>query len=121
MPYVRPIFRPQVDGLPNFGGAPNEGPVATGGSLCSVSPLCGHRLSRELSDWILTYKSRGNKDGVAGDLDFENRIVGRPGVFRPLVDVAFFAQIRVDPDAETIVLPNGVDICPDVLHSLVTL
>ena len=33
----------------------------------------------------------------------------------PLKDSAFFAQARVDPELETVVWPNGYDICPDVL------
>jgi len=30
-------------------------------------------------------------------------------------DRNLFVQVRVDPDAGTIVWPNGADICPDVL------
>jgi hypothetical protein len=59
-------------------------------------------------------------DGVQAVLDFEERIVGRGGVFTPLEDVAFFKQVRVDPDARTIVWPNGVDFDPDVLYSEAT-
>ena len=59
-------------------------------------------------------------DGVTGELDFEDRVVGRGGVFRPLEDLSFFQQVRVDAEAGTIVWPNDVDLCPDVLYSLVT-
>jgi len=59
-------------------------------------------------------------DGVTGELDFEQRVVGRGGIFRPLEDVSFFGQVKVDPEAGTIVWPNEVDFCPDVLYSLVT-
>jgi hypothetical protein len=59
-------------------------------------------------------------DGVTGELDFEQRVVGRGGIFRPLEDVSFFGQVMVDPEAGTIVWPNEVDFCPDVLYSLVT-
>ena len=41
------------------------------------------------------------------------------GVFAPFVDVDFFRQVEVDPEAGTIVWPNGVDLCPDGLYSLV--
>lgn len=59
-------------------------------------------------------------DGTVGELDFRERIVGRGGVFVPLQDVGFFGQVQVDPEAGTIVWPNGVDFCPDVLYSWVT-
>ncbi len=59
-------------------------------------------------------------DGATGELDFKDRVVGRGGVFGPLEDVSFFGQVRVDPEAGTIVWPNEVDYCPDVLYSLVT-
>jgi hypothetical protein len=59
-------------------------------------------------------------DGVRGEVDFEARVVGRGGVFTPLRDVEFFRQVRVDREAGTIVWPNGVDFCPDVLYSLAT-
>jgi hypothetical protein len=42
------------------------------------------------------------------------------GVFSQLEDVGFFSQVQVDPEAGTIVWPNGVDFCPDVLYSLAT-
>ena len=59
-------------------------------------------------------------DGTTGELDFKQRVVGRGGVFRPLEDIGFFQQVQVDPEAGTIVWPNEVDFCPDVLYSLVT-
>jgi hypothetical protein len=59
-------------------------------------------------------------DGTTGELDFRQRIVGRGGVFRQLEDVGLFKQVQVDPEAGTIVWPNGVDFCPDVLYSLAT-
>jgi hypothetical protein len=59
-------------------------------------------------------------DGASGELDFKDRVAGRGGVFGPLEDIAFFRQVKVDSEAGTIVWPNGVDLCPDVLYSLVT-
>ena len=53
-------------------------------------------------------------------LDFRDRIVGRGGVFAPLEDVDFFARVRVDPEIGTLVWPNEVDFCPDVLYSEAT-
>ena len=59
-------------------------------------------------------------DGKTGELDFKARIVGRGGVFTALEDVAIFQQVRVDEEARTLVWPNGVDFCPDVLYSKAT-
>jgi hypothetical protein len=59
-------------------------------------------------------------DGATAELDFRQRIVGRGGVFSQLEDVGFFKRVQVDPKAGTIVWPNGVDFCPDVLYSLAT-
>jgi hypothetical protein len=57
-------------------------------------------------------------DGKKSELDFKQRVVGRGGVFAPFADIDFFRQVAVDPEAGTIVWPNGVDLCPDVLYSL---
>jgi hypothetical protein len=62
-------------------------------------------------------------DGTTSEVDLRGRIAGRGGVFRPLQDIEFFKQVRVDAEAGTIVWPvwpNGVDFCPDVLYSLAT-
>ena len=59
-------------------------------------------------------------DGTTGELDLKERVVGRGGVFQPLEDVNFFRQVQVDPEAGTLVWPNAVDFCPDVLYSLVS-
>jgi hypothetical protein len=37
-----------------------------------------------------------------------------------LEDTGFFSRVRVDPEAGTVVWPDGVDLCPDVLYSNVT-
>ena len=55
------------------------------------------------------------EDGTVGDMDFAGR--QWHGVFEPLADAEFFAQVRVDPDAGTIVWPNGVDMAPEPLHA----
>jgi hypothetical protein len=58
--------------------------------------------------------------GEEADLDLRSRIVARSGVFTPLQDIAYFAQVTVDPEAGTLVWPNGVDLDPDVLYSEAT-
>lgn len=59
-------------------------------------------------------------DDTKGELDFKERVVGRGGVFTSLEDIDFFRRVQVDPEVGTIVWPNEVDFCPDVLYSLVT-
>jgi hypothetical protein len=56
-------------------------------------------------------------DGTIALLDFRTRVTGRGGVFRPLENIDFFSQVKVDAEAGTIVWPNGVDFCPDVLYA----
>ena len=59
-------------------------------------------------------------DGIRGAVDLSERIVGRGGVFKPLEDPAFFRQVRVNDELGTIVWPNDVDFCPDLLHGWAT-
>ena len=59
-------------------------------------------------------------NGARAKLDFRDRIVGRGGVFVPLEDLDFFKRVRVDPEIGTLVWPNEVDFCPDVLYSEAT-
>ena len=42
------------------------------------------------------------------------------GVFALLNDEHFFATVQVNPHIGTVCWPNGADIDPDVLYSLVT-
>jgi Protein of unknown function (DUF2442) len=54
-------------------------------------------------------------DGLVGDVDLSHlRDLG--GVFAPLRDPAFFAQVRLDPEIGTITWPGGVDLAPEVLY-----
>ena len=49
-------------------------------------------------------------------LDVEPLLTGE--VFEPLAaDYELFMQVRVDPEAGTIVWPNGADISPRTLHA----
>ncbi|MCA9185636.1 MAG: DUF2442 domain-containing protein [Pirellulaceae bacterium] len=69
---------------------------------------------RHISDYELQISFT---DGTVANLDFRSRIAGRGGVFTALQDLNVFAQVRVDHEAGTIVWPNGVDFCPDVLYA----
>jgi hypothetical protein len=55
------------------------------------------------------------EDGTVGDVVFDER--EWRGVFEPLSDPGFFAQVRVDPKGGTIVWPNGVDMAPEPLYA----
>lgn len=59
-------------------------------------------------------------DGVHGAVDLSRRIVGRGGVFKPLEEPAFFRQVQVNQELGTIVWPNDVDFCPDLLYRWAT-
>jgi len=61
----------------------------------------------------------GFDDGVDGEVDVA-AMISFVGVFAPLRDPAFFSQVHVDQEAGTICWPNGADLDPLVLHSLVT-
>jgi hypothetical protein len=58
-------------------------------------------------------------DGAEGEIDI-TKMTTFDGVFEPLKDPGYFSQVRVDPEAGTIVWPNGADLDPLVLHSKVT-
>lgn len=69
-----------------------------------VEALPGHRLRLTLSD------------GRMIEREFAEELAGPVGPMKaPLKDPAFFAQVRVDPELETVVWPNGYDMDPDVL------
>jgi len=54
------------------------------------------------------------EDGTVGDVGFEGR--EWRGVFEPLADPAFFAQVEVDPELGTVAWPNGADMAPETLY-----
>ena len=59
-------------------------------------------------------------NGEKAELDFRDMIVDRGGVFAGLEDMEEFSRVEVDREAGTVVWPNGVDFCPDVLYSRAT-
>ncbi len=69
----------------------------------SIEPLPGYRLRVGLSDGRTVERAFPELATPIGSMD------------APLKDPAYFAQVRLDPEAETAVWPNGYDICPDVL------
>ena len=79
--------------------------------VVAVKPLDGYKLH-------LTFE-----DEAEGIVDVA-QLVEFTGIFEPLADAAFFAQggggVTVNSDLGTIYWPNGADLDPDVLYSLVT-
>jgi hypothetical protein len=75
--------------------------------IVAVSVVAEHRLRLRF------------EDGVEGELDIASEVPFR-GVFGPLADPSFFAQVRVDPELGTIVWPNGADLDPAVLYARIT-
>jgi len=53
-------------------------------------------------------------DGVSRRIDFEPVLRGE--LFGPLRDRAVFDKVRIDPEAHTLVWPNGADFDPATLH-----
>ena len=54
-------------------------------------------------------------DGSAQVIDF--RPVLRGELHGPLQDPSVFDQVRLDPEAHTLVWPNGADFDPAILHN----
>ena len=55
------------------------------------------------------------EDGARQLIDFEP--VLRGGLFGPLRDRLLFSQVRLDPEAATLVWPNGADFDPATLYA----
>lgn len=75
--------------------------------IVKVKPLKNFRLHLEF------------EDGVNGEVDIR-KLVKFTGVFKPLKDETFFAKVQVNSEWGTIFWPNGADLDPDVLYSMVT-
>lgn len=56
------------------------------------------------------------EDGLTAEVDL-SYLLDYGGVFKPLRDLAYFHQLRVDAEAGTIVWPNEADIAPETLYS----
>jgi hypothetical protein len=53
-------------------------------------------------------------DGLEQVIDFSPVLAGE--LFGPLRDEQLFDQVRLDPEAHTLVWPNGADFDPETLH-----
>jgi hypothetical protein len=68
--------------------------------------------ARALGDYRLYLEF---EDGVEGIVDLAHDLSFR-GIFEPMRDAGYFAQVRVDPELGTVAWPNGADLDPDVLY-----
>lgn len=53
-------------------------------------------------------------DGIEQVIDFRPVLEGP--LYGPLQDELLFRQVKIDPDAHTLVWPNGADFDPETLH-----
>ncbi len=76
-----------------------------------------HVLEAEVvKDFVLKVRF---SDGTVKAVDIRPLLTGP--VFAPLLDPVLFAQVAIDPLAQTVVWPNGADLAPEALHDLVSL
>ncbi|MBJ7899432.1 MAG: DUF2442 domain-containing protein [Cyanobacteria bacterium RI_101] len=75
--------------------------------IIAVQPLPNYQLYLRFED---------NQEGI---INIQQQIEFK-GVFSPLSDPNYFAQVTVNPELGTIQWPNGADLDPDVLYSLIT-
>ena len=54
------------------------------------------------------------EDGTAQTIDFQPILVGE--IYGPLRDRDLFNRVEIDPEARTLVWPNGADFDPATLH-----
>lgn len=75
--------------------------------IVAATAMPGHRLHLRL------------EDGVEGEVDVA-RLLRFKDVLAALQNPTVFAAVRVEPEAGTVVWPNGADLDPDVLYAAVT-
>ena len=75
--------------------------------IISVQPVENYRLYLKFED---------NQEGVVEI----SKLIEFTGIFAPLQDLAYFNQVKLNPEWGTIYWENGADLDPDVLYSIVT-
>lgn len=71
-----------------------------------------------LSDYKLKLTFTDKKTKIVDLKKYKNK--GPKTVFYPFRDIEFFKSVKLDKHTGTIVWPNGVDLCPDVLYEIGT-
>ena len=56
-------------------------------------------------------------DGCAATVDLRPLLAG--SIFEPLLDPSVFAEFSIDPVCKTICWPNGADLAPEAIRSIV--
>jgi len=69
-----------------------------------------------LENYQLHLKFEDNQEGVV-DI---SQLIEFTGIFAPLQDLAYFNQVKLNPEWGTIHWENGADLDPDVLYSIVS-
>ena len=69
------------------------------------------RQARDLQNFEVEVTFNDGRRGVA---DLRTALEGK--VFEPLRDLDVFSQLRVDPELDKIVWPNGADLAPEFLY-----
>jgi len=75
-----------------------------------------HPIFRVCGVWVVapyTLRVRFD-DGTEQVIDFQPVLAGE--LFGPLRDLTLFNRVRIDPDVDTLVWPNGADFDPATLH-----
>jgi hypothetical protein len=54
------------------------------------------------------------EDNTEQTIDFSPVLFGN--LYEPLRDISLFNQVRIDPEVQTLVWPNGADFDPATLH-----
>ena len=73
--------------------------------IVAVKPLAEYQL------WLRF------ENGIEGVVDI-SQLIPFSGIFAPLQDLAYFAQVQIHPELGTIVWQNGADLDPDVLYAV---
>lgn len=75
--------------------------------IVSVKPLENYQLYLKFED---------NQEGI---IDI-SQLINFTGIFAPLQDLTYFAQVKFNPEWGTIYWENGADLDPDVLYATIT-
>jgi hypothetical protein len=76
-----------------------------------LHPIYRVRGFEIVSDYTLRIRF---DDGAEQTIDFYPILRGK--MYGPLRDLEIFNQVRIDPEVETLVWPNGADFDPATLH-----